>query len=100
VPVPGQDRRREHECDRCPVLGECLESGTCLRRGGEAHDVVVARVTLEQLALDLAQARCVPVDGEQHGPVHGSGCYSSTCRVPLDSVVEPHREHPPPTPSR
>ena len=30
---PGQDRRREHERDRCPVLGERLESGTRLRRG-------------------------------------------------------------------
>ena len=37
--------------------------------------VVVARVPLEELALDGAQACCVPVDGEQHGAAHGSGCY-------------------------
>ena len=71
----GQNRRREHERDRCPVLGERTEPGTCLRRGGEAHDLVVAGVPLEELALDGAQACCVPVDGEQHGAAHGSGCY-------------------------
>ena len=71
----GQNRRREHERDRCPVLGERPEPGPCLLRGGEAHDLVVARVPLEELALDGAQACCVPVDGEQHGPAHGSGCY-------------------------
>ena len=71
------ERRREHERHRRSFLRERLEPGTRLRRGGETHDLVVARVPLEQLALDLAQARCVPVDGEQRGSVHGCGCYSA-----------------------
>jgi len=67
-----QNGRREHERDRCPVLGERPEPGPRLLRRGEAHDLVVARVPLEELAFDGPQARCVPVDGEQHGPAHGS----------------------------
>ena len=70
----GQNLRRQHERHRCLVLGERPESRACLLRRGEAHDVVVARVPLEELALDGAQPGCVPVDGEQHGPAHGCGC--------------------------
>ena len=73
----GQHRRREDERDGRSLLGKLLEARQRLRGGREADDVVVPRVALEQLALDLAQALGVSVDGKEHGPVHGCGCYSA-----------------------
>ena len=61
---PRQILTGKYQGDRLAARGEFLQAGQRLRRGPEAHDLVMPPITVAELRLDLTQGSGILINGD------------------------------------